>query len=99
MAIILQYLCLKLGVISQLDLAQACRKSYPFSINIALYILCEIAIIACDIAEVIGSAIALSLLFGIPVQWGVVLTSLDVFLILLGYSDKKMRYVIESHFI
>lgn len=61
MAVLLQHLCLKLGVVTQLDLAQACRRSFSPTVNIVLYLLCEVAIIACDIAEVVGSAIALSL--------------------------------------
>jgi manganese transport protein len=83
MAMLLQALALKLGIVTGRDLAQACRDHYSRPVSFGLWILCEIAIGACDLAEVIGSAIALQLLFGIPLIWGVVLTSLDVLLILL----------------
>src|SRR5215467_6950155 len=66
MAILLQTLSARLGIIRGLDLAQACRESYPRSISFALWVLCEIAIAACDLAEVLGAAIALNLLFDIP---------------------------------
>ncbi|TKD50035.1 Nramp family divalent metal transporter [Sphingomonas baiyangensis] len=82
MAMILQSLCAKLGIVAGLDLAQACRQNYPRPIRWALWFLCELAIIACDLAEVIGTAIALQLLFGIPLVWGVVITAVDVMLIL-----------------
>ncbi len=83
MAILLQALAARLGIASGLDLAQACRARYSRPVNILLWLVCEIAIIACDLAEVIGTAIALNLLFGIPLTLGAVLTALDVFLILL----------------
>ncbi len=83
MAILLQALAARLGLVSGLDLAQACRHRFPRSANIALWLLCEGAIVACDLAEVIGTAIALQLLFGLPLVWGVWLTALDVLLILL----------------
>lgn len=83
MAILLQSLALKLGIVTGRDLAQACRDHYSPRTSFILWILCEIAIAACDLAEVIGSAIALNLLFGIPLVWGVVLTAADVLLILL----------------
>jgi manganese transport protein len=83
MAILLQSLALKLGIVTGRDLAQACRDHYSPKVNFALWILCEIAIAACDLAEVIGSAIALQLLFGIPLIWGVVITAADVLLILM----------------
>src|SRR5215471_8071459 len=73
MAILLQALALRLGIASGRDLAQACRDSYSRATTIALWLLCEIAIAACDLAEVIGSAIALNLLFGLPLIWGVCL--------------------------
>jgi manganese transport protein len=82
MAIVLQALSARLGVASGLDLAQACRAHYSRPVSFALWVLCEIAIIACDLAEVLGTAIALKLLFGLPLVWGVVVTALDVFLIL-----------------
>jgi manganese transport protein len=82
MAILLQSLSARLGLVSGRDLAQACRDRYPGPVNIALWILCEVAIAACDLAEVIGSAIGLQLLFGIPLIYGVLITALDTFLIL-----------------
>ena len=83
MAMVLQALAAKLGIVTGLDLAQACRAHYSPPVRMALWVLCELAIIACDLAEVIGTAIALQLLFGIPLVWGVCLTALDVLLILL----------------
>ncbi|MDR5759850.1 Nramp family divalent metal transporter [Caballeronia sp. LZ035] len=83
MAILLQALAVRLGVATGRDLAQACREHYPKPVNIALWIACEAAIIACDLAEVIGTAIALQLLFGIPLIAGALLTALDAFLLLL----------------
>src|SRR5690349_11484832 len=82
MAIILQALAARLGIASGRDLAQACRDSYSRPTTIALWLLCEVAIAACDLAEVIGSAIALNLLFGIPLAVGIVITALDVLLVL-----------------
>jgi manganese transport protein len=70
MAILLQSLCVKLGVVTGRDLAQACRGHYSKRVSFMLWILCELAIAACDLAEVIGSAIALNLLFGLPLVWG-----------------------------
>jgi len=92
MAILLQALAARLGIASGRDLAQACRDSYSWPTTIALWILCEIAIAACDLAEVIGAAIALNLLFGLPLIWGVCLTALDV-LIVLFLQHKGFRYV------
>ncbi len=83
MAILLQYLALKLGIVTGRDLAQACRDHYPRPVALVLWVLCEVAIAACDLAEVVGSAIALNLLFGLPLPIGVALTVGDVFLILL----------------
>jgi manganese transport protein len=83
MAMVLQALSLKLGIASGRDLAQACRDHYSRPVGIALWGLCEIAIVACDLAEVIGTAIALNLLFGLPLLVGVVLTAADVLLILV----------------
>ena len=83
MAILLQHLSLKLGIVTGRDLAQACRDHYSRPVAFTLWVLCEIAIAACDLAEVIGSAIALNLLFGIPLFVGVLITALDVLLILL----------------
>jgi manganese transport protein len=82
MAILLQTLASRLGIVTQRDLAQACREYYSRRTGLALWVICEIAIGACDLAEVIGSAIALNLLFHIPLLWGVCLTSLDVLAIL-----------------
>jgi manganese transport protein len=92
MAILLQALAARLGIASGRDLAQACRDSYSWPTTIALWILCEIAIAACDLAEVIGAAIALNLLFGLPLIWGVCLTALDV-LIVLFLQHRGFRYV------
>jgi manganese transport protein len=83
MAILLQGLAAKLGIVTGRDLAQACRDHYSRPVSISLWLLCEIAIAACDLAEVIGSAIALNLLFGIALPWGIAITSLDVLLVLL----------------
>jgi manganese transport protein len=80
--VLLQGLASKLGIVTGRDLAQACRDHYSPTTNFFLWLLCEIAIAACDLAEVIGAAIALNLLFGIPLTWGVVLTGLDVMLVL-----------------
>src|SRR3954468_4251503 len=82
MAILLQALAARLGIASGRDLAQACRDTYSRPTTIFLWIVCEIAIAACDLAEVIGAAIALNLLFHVPLIWGVVLTSLDVLIVL-----------------
>ena len=92
MAILLQHLCIKLGVATGRDLAQACRDHYPKPVVWMLWLLCEAAIAACDLAEVVGSAIGLQLLFGIPLVWGCVITSLDV-LIVLFLQNKGFRYV------
>ncbi|MEH3160152.1 MAG: Nramp family divalent metal transporter [Sphingomonas taxi] len=82
MAIVLQALSARLGVAAGLDLAQACRAYYSRPVSFVLWLLAEVAIIACDLAEVLGTAIALKLLFGIPLVWGVIVTAADVFLIL-----------------
>jgi manganese transport protein len=82
MAILLQGLAAKLGIVTGRDLAQACRDHYSKPVSFFLWIICEIAIAACDLAEVIGSAIALNLLFGIPLPWGIAITSLDVLIVL-----------------
>ena len=92
MAILLQALSLRLGIASGRDLAQACRDTYSRPVTIGLWILCEIAIAACDLAEVIGAAIALNLLFGLPLIWGVLLTALDVLLVLF-LQHRGFRYV------
>jgi manganese transport protein len=92
MAILLQHLCIKLGVATGRDLAQACRGHYSTPTVWALWILCEIAIAACDLAEVVGSAIGLQLLFGIPLVWGCIITALDV-LAVLYLQTKGFRYI------
>ncbi|MEN5219727.1 Nramp family divalent metal transporter [Stenotrophomonas sp. TWI602] len=83
MAIVLQGLSARLGIATGRDLAQACRDHYSRPVNLGLWLLCEIAIIACDLAEVIGTAIALKLLFGIPLLAGAIITAVDVVLVLL----------------
>ncbi|MEJ0091859.1 MAG: Nramp family divalent metal transporter [Limisphaerales bacterium] len=92
MAILLQHLCIKLGIATGRDLAQACRDHYSTPTVWFLWVLCEIAIAACDLAEVVGSAIALQLLFGIPLVWGCVITVLDV-LAVLYLQNKGFRYI------
>ncbi len=92
MAVLLQGLASRLGVVTGRDLAQACRDHYSRPVNFALWVLCEIAIAACDLAEVIGTAIALNLLLGIPLSWGVVLTALDVLLVLY-LQNKGFRWL------
>jgi manganese transport protein len=92
MAILLQHLCIKLGVATGRDLAQACRDHYSTPTVWSLWILCEIAIAACDLAEVIGSAIGLQLLFGIPLFWGCLITATDV-LAVLYLQNKGFRYI------
>src|SRR3954466_799740 len=92
MAILLQHLCIKLGIATGRDLAQACRDHYSRPTVIFLWILCEFAIAACDLAEVVGSAIGLQLLFGIPLVWGCIITCLDV-LAVLYLQNKGFRYI------
>jgi manganese transport protein len=98
MAILLQTLCLRLGIATGLDLAQACRVTYKKPANIALWILCEIAIIACDLAEVVGSAVALNMLFGWPLEVGVLVTGLDVIVLLglMNYGFRKLEALIMT---
>ncbi len=91
-AIFLQHLSLKLGIVTGRDLAQACRDHYSKPVAVTLWVLCEIAIAACDLAEVIGSAIALNLLFGIPILVGVCITVVDV-LVILFFQYKGFRYL------
>jgi manganese transport protein len=92
MAILLQALAARLGIASGRDLAQACRDSYSRPTTVVLWVLCEIAIAACDLAEVIGAAIALNLLFHLPLLWGVLLTAADV-LVVLFLQHRGFRYV------
>jgi manganese transport protein len=91
-AMLLQHLSLKLGIATGRDLAQACREYYPTRVAIPLWILCEIGIAACDLAEVIGSAIALQLLFGLPLLVGIILTAADVLVILI-LQNRGFRYI------
>src|SRR5881296_2492661 len=92
MAILLQALCARLGIATQRDLAQACRDHYSPIVSFGLWVICELAICACDLAEVIGSAIALNLLFKIPLVIGVCITALDV-LAVLYLQNKGFRYI------
>src|SRR5689334_2945604 len=96
MAQLLQTLCARLGLVTGKDLAQACRDYYKKPAAIALWLLCEIAIIACDLAEVIGSAVALNLLFHIPLIWGVLITSADVLMLLglMRFGFRKLEAVV-----
>src|SRR5246127_4403459 len=94
MAVLLQTLSARLGIVSGRDLAQACRESYPRRVTVSLWILCEIAVAACDLAEVLGAAIALNLLFHIPVLIGVLATAADTLLV-LWFTRLGIR-VIES---
>src|SRR6187551_2510160 len=93
MALLLQSLSARLGVVRQLDLAQASRNAYPPFVNYLLWILAELAIAACDLAEVLGMAIGLQLLFGLPLIWGVSLTVLDTLLLLVlqNYGIRKIE--------
>lgn len=91
-AMLLQHLALRLGIATGKDLAQACREQFSRRISLLLWILAEIAIAACDLAEVIGSAIALNLLFGLPITFGVLLTTVDVLLVLL-LQQRGMRAI------
>jgi len=92
MAILLQALSAKLGIVTGKDLAQACRDYFSKPVSFFLWVLCELAIAACDLAEVIGSSIALNLLFGLPLTYGVLITALDVLLILL-LQNKGFHYI------
>jgi manganese transport protein len=92
MAMLLQSLCVRLGVATGRDLAQVCRDTFSPRVSFVLWVLCEIAIAACDLAELLGSAIALQLLFGLPLAVGVCITALDV-LVLLVLQHKGFRYI------
>src|SRR5437763_4039817 len=92
MAIVLQSLCARLGIVTGRDLAQACRDHYSRPVSFALWVVCELAICACDLAEVIGSAIALNLLFKLPLVIGVCITALDV-LVVLFLQNKGFSYI------
>jgi manganese transport protein len=93
MAVLLQTLAARLGIASGRDLAQACRDNYPKPVAYTLWVLCEVAIAACDLAEVLGTAIGLNLLFGIPLLYGVLLTGLDtmLFLVIQQFGIRKME--------
>lgn len=97
MAILLQTLSARLGIVTRRDLAQACREAYPRPVAGALWLLCEIAIAACDLAEILGAAIALQLLFKVPLLWGVLLTAVDTFFILwlLQMGVKRFESIIR----
>src|SRR5215813_6038002 len=92
MAILLQTLSARLGIVAGRDLAQACRESYPRGINLALWVLCEVAIASCDLAEVLGAAIGLNLLFHIPLLIGVIDTAADT-LLLLWFQSFGIRTI------
>jgi len=92
MAVLLQTLSARLGIVAGRDLAQACRESYPRAVNIALWGLCEIAVAACDLAEVLGAAIGLNLLFHVPLLIGVLLTAADT-LLLLWFQSFGIRTI------
>src|SRR5258708_4365139 len=96
MAQLLQTLCARLGLVTGKDLAQACRDYYKRPAAIALWLLCEIAIIACDLAEVIGSAVALNLLFGLNLLYGVLITGLDVLVLLalMRFGFRKLEAIV-----
>ncbi len=98
MAMLLQTLCVRLGLATGRDLAQACRDYYKRPVAVALWLLCEIAIVACDLAEVVGSAVALNLLFHIPLLWGVLITGLDVLLLLgaMSFGFRKIEAVVVT---
>jgi len=93
MAVLLQTLSARLGIVSGRDLAQACRENYPRPVAYALWILCEVAIAACDLAEVLGTAIGLNLLFGLPLIYGVIITGFDtmLFLVIQNFGIRKME--------
>lgn len=98
MAMLLQSLCVRLGLATGRDLAQACRDYYKKPVALVLWFLCEIAIIACDLAEVVGSAVALNLLFHIPLLWGVLITGLDVLVLLsaMSFGFRKIEAIVVT---
>ena len=97
-AMLLQTLAARLGIVGRMDLAQACRAHFARPAVLALWLLCEVAIIACDLAELLGSAIAVNLLFGIPLAWGALITGLDVMLILVlqHYGIRKLEALVAA---
>jgi manganese transport protein len=96
MAVLLQTLSARMGIVTGRDLAQACRENYPKPVSYVLWVLCEIAIAACDLAEVLGTAIGLNLLFGLPLIYGVIITGFDTMLLLViqQYGIRKMEALI-----
>jgi manganese transport protein len=96
MAVLLQTLSARMGIVTGRDLAQACRDNYPKPVAYILWVLCEIAIAACDLAEVLGTAIGLNLLFGLPLIYGVIITGFDTILLLViqNYGIRKMEAMI-----
>lgn len=96
LAMFLQTLCARLGIATGKDLAQCCRDYFPKPVVISLWLMAEVAIIACDLAEVIGSAVALNLLFGIPVLWGVLITSFDVLMLMgaMKFGFRKLEAIV-----
>ena len=97
-AIVLQRLAARLGIVTGRDLAQSCRDQYPRSVNYMLWVLAEIGIVACDLAEVLGGAIGINLLFGIPLLWGVIITGFDalLFLAIQSFGIRKFESFILS---
>ena len=97
-AVLLQSLAARLGIVGRIDLAQACRAHYTRPVALALWVLCEIAIIACDLAELLGGALALNLLFGVPLAWGALIIGLDVMLILAlqHYGIRKLEALVAA---
>jgi manganese transport protein len=93
MAVLLQTLSARLGIVTGRDLAQACRENYPKPIAFTLWVLCEVAIAACDLAEVLGTAIGLNLLFKVPLLYGVIITGFDtmLFLVIQHFGIRKME--------
>ena len=96
MAMLLQTLAARLGIVTGRDLAQACRDEYPKPVAFCLWVLCEIAIAACDLAEVLGTAIGLNLLFKLPLLIGVIITGFDtlLFLLIQNFGIRKMEFFI-----
>ena len=97
-AIVLQTLAARLGIVTGRDLAQSCRDQYPRSVNYMLWVLAEIGIVACDLAEVLGGAIGINLLFGIPLLWGVIITGFDalLFLAIQSFGVRKFESFVLS---
>src|SRR4029453_4155516 len=91
MAMVLQYLSAKLGIATGRDLAQLCREHFSPRVSIALWVLCELAINACDLAELLGTAIALQLLFGVSLGWGVAIAAVGTLVILGLVQDRRPR--------